>query len=79
MLFVGNMLVSDGALDYFTSNADVLWQVPLAVLVLAVYYAVIGVAVSSLTTRRIVAGVAIIGLVLVTSIVDRDPRRRRPS
>ena len=33
-----------------------------------VYYAVVGVAISSLTDRRIVAGAAIIGLFLVTSI-----------
>jgi hypothetical protein len=35
---------------------------------LAAYYAVVGVAISSLTDRRIVAGAAIIGLFLVTSI-----------
>jgi hypothetical protein len=35
---------------------------------LAVYYAVIGVAIASLTDRRIVAGAAVIGLFLITSI-----------
>jgi ABC-2 type transport system permease protein len=70
VLFVGNMLVSDSALDYFRDNLDVVWQVPLAVALLAAYYAVIGVAVSSLTDRRIVAGAAIIGLFLVTSITS---------
>ena len=64
VLFVGNMLVSDSALDYFTGHLDVLWKVPLAVLVLAVYYAVIGVAIASLTDRRIVAGASVIGLFL---------------
>ena len=39
-------------------------------LLLAVYYAVIGVAIASLTDRRIVAGAAIIGLFLVTSIAS---------
>jgi len=68
ILFVGNMLVSNSALDYFTGHLDILWKVPVAVLLLAVYYAVIGVAVSSLTDRRIVAGASIIGLFLVTSI-----------
>src|SRR4029079_2761245 len=29
VLFVGNMLVSDSALDYFKGNLDVVWQVPL--------------------------------------------------
>ena len=31
VLFVGNMLVSDSALDYFTGHLDILWKVPLAV------------------------------------------------
>ncbi len=68
VLFGGNALVSDSALDYMTSHLDVLWKVPLAVLLLAAHYAVIGVAVASLTDRRIVAGATLIGLVLVTSI-----------
>lgn len=68
VLFLGNMLVSNSALDYFTGHLDVLWKVPIAVLVLAVYYAVVGVAISALTDRRIVAGSAIIGLFLVTSV-----------
>ena len=40
VLFVGNMLVSDSALDYLTGHLDVLWKVPVAVVLLAVYYAV---------------------------------------
>ncbi len=67
-LFVGNMLVSDSALDYFTGHLDVLWKVPLAVLVLGLYYAMIGCAIASLTDRRVVAGASVIGLFLVTSI-----------
>ena len=70
VLFIGNMLVSDAALDYFTGHLDVLWQVPLSILVLAVYYAMIGCALSSLTDRRIVAGASIIGLFLLTSIAS---------
>jgi len=70
VLFVGNMLVSDSALDYFTGHLDVLWKVPAAVALLAVYYAVIGLAIASLTDRRIVAGAAVIGLFLVTSIAS---------
>jgi ABC-2 type transport system permease protein len=69
VLFVGQMLVSDGALEYFTDNAEVLWQVPVAVAILAVYYAAIGVALASLTDRRIVGGVAILGVALITSAV----------
>jgi hypothetical protein len=68
VLFVGNMLVSDDTLDYFTGHLDVLWKVPIAVAILAVFYAVVSLAVSSLTDRRIVGGASIIGLFLVTSI-----------
>ncbi|MDQ1447601.1 MAG: type transport system permease protein [Actinomycetota bacterium] len=70
VLFVGNMLVSNSALDYFTGHLDVLWKVPLAVALLATYYAVISIAISSLTDRRIVAGASVIGLFLVTSIAS---------
>jgi ABC-2 type transport system permease protein len=69
VLFVGQMLVSDGALDYLTDNAEVLWQVPISVAILALYYGAVGVALSSLTDRRIVGGVAILGMALVTSAV----------
>jgi len=68
VLFVGNMLVSNSAYHYFTDHLDILWKVPAAVFILAIYYAVIGVAISSLTNRRIVAGAAVIGLFLITSI-----------
>ena len=51
VLFVGQMLVSDGALEYLTDNAAVLWQVPVSVALLALYYAAIGVALASLTDR----------------------------
>jgi ABC-2 type transport system permease protein len=70
VLFLGNMLVSDSAYSYFTGHLDVLWKVPLSVAMLAIYYAVIGVAIASLTDRRIVAGAGIIGLLLVTSIAS---------
>jgi hypothetical protein len=70
VLFVGNMLVSDSALDYVKDNLDVLWKVPVAVALLALFYTVVGLAVASLTERRIVAGAAIIGLLLVTSITS---------
>ena len=68
VLFIGNMLVSNDALRYFKNHLDVLWKVPVAVAILAVYYAVIGVTLASLTNRRIVAGATVIGLFLVTSI-----------
>lgn len=68
VLFLGNMLVNDSASHYFAGHLDVLWRVPLSVLFLAMYYAVIGVAIGSLTDRRIVAGAGVIGLLLITSI-----------
>jgi len=84
VLFVGNMLVSDSAYDYFTGHLDVLWKIPLAIVLLSLLDAVVGVAISALTDRRIVAGASIIGLFLVTSIaagviVGEDFRRGRGS
>ncbi len=70
VLFIGQMLVSKGALEYLTDNAAVLWQVPLAAAVLALFYAVLGVAVASLTERRIVAGATLLGITLVSSTVS---------
>jgi ABC-2 type transport system permease protein len=70
VLFIGQMLVSkSGSMAYARDNAEVLWQVPVAVAALAVYYAVIGVAVSSLTTRRIAAAAIFLGLMLVSGVV----------
>jgi ABC-2 type transport system permease protein len=70
VLFIGQMLVSkSGSMAYARANAEVLWQVPVAVAALAVYYATIGVAVSSLTTRRIAAAAIFIGLMLVSGAV----------
>ncbi|MGH9209638.1 MAG: hypothetical protein ACRD2C_03050 [Acidimicrobiales bacterium] len=70
ILFVGQMLVADeGAVDFVGDNADVLWQVPIAVAILALYQASISVALASLTDRRIVGGIALIGLMMVTTAV----------
>ena len=86
LLFVGQMLVSDsGALRYARDNAEVLWQVPVAVGALALYYATLGVAIASLSSRRIIAGASIIAVFLVSSIVSgvlvgaRDGYVSRPS
>ena len=68
LLFVGQTLVSDGALDYVGDHLDILWKVPVAVSILALFHAVIGIAVASLTSRRIVAGASFIGLFLVSSV-----------
>jgi ABC-2 type transport system permease protein len=68
VLFVGQMLVSDAALEYLGDNASVLWQVPLAVAALALYYASLAVAIASFATRRIVAAAALLIILLVTSV-----------
>ena len=70
ILFVGQLLVSDAALDYLADNAAVLWQVPVAVAMLALYYASLSVAVASFTTRRNVAAAALLILLLVSSAVS---------
>ena len=70
LLFVGQLLVADdGALEYFGDNVEVLWQVPVAVAVLAVHYACIGVALAATTIRRVVGGVAVLAVSLVTSAI----------
>ncbi|MCA1691566.1 MAG: hypothetical protein ABR540_16205 [Acidimicrobiales bacterium] len=70
VLFVGQLLVSSGgALDYLTANSAVLWKVPVAVALLSLYYASLGLAIASLTGRRIVAGASFLGLLLVSSAV----------
>lgn len=71
VLFVGQMLVStDGALRFARDNAEIIWQAPVAVAVLSLFYSSIGVAIASLASRRIIAGATIIGLFLVTSIIS---------
>jgi ABC-2 type transport system permease protein len=70
VLYVGQMLVSDGALDYLADNTAVLWQVPVAAAVLALFYSLLGIAVASLTGRRMVAGATLLGITLVSSTVS---------
>ncbi len=70
LLYVGQTLVSkDGSLHYVSQHADILWKVPVAVAALALYYAALSLAVSSLTARRIVAGASVFGLVIISSVV----------
>ena len=70
VLFVGQMLISrDGALEYFTDNAGALWQVPVAAVLISVFYAAFGLAVAATTSRRVVGSVAILAILFVTSIV----------
>lgn len=67
VLFVGQMLVSDGALDYATDNAEVLWQVPIATAAFSLYFAALSCAIASLTTRRLIAAAALLILLLGSS------------
>jgi ABC-2 type transport system permease protein len=70
LLYVGQMLVAEeGVLTYVGDHLDVLWQVPIAVAGLALFYAVVSVAVASLTDRRIVGGLAFLGVLIIPSIV----------
>lgn len=70
VLFVGQMFVTrDGALDYFTENAAVLWQAPLAAALIATFYAAFGLAVAASTSRRVAGSVAILAILIVTSSV----------
>jgi ABC-2 type transport system permease protein len=70
VLFGGQMLVRDRALDYLRDNAEVLWQVPAAVALVAIYYAAIVLAISSLTGRRIIAAAVFVGLMFATTTVS---------
>lgn len=68
VLFLGQMFVSDAALDYVRDNAEFLWKVPVAVALLSLYYAAIAVAVASFTTRRLVAAATLLVGLLFSSI-----------
>jgi ABC-2 type transport system permease protein len=71
VLFVGQMLVSDeGSLSYAGNHLDVLWKVPVSVALLSLFFAVVGLALASLSARRITAGAIIVGVFLISSIVS---------
>ena len=70
VLFVGQMLVvREGAIDFVTENAEVLWQVPVAVALFSLYWATLALAISATTARRVVGGVALLATVLVSGAV----------
>jgi ABC-2 type transport system permease protein len=71
VLFVGQMLVSEeGSLQYAGDHLDLLWKIPVSVGLLSLFFAVVGLALASLSARRITAGAIIFGLFLVSSIVS---------
>ncbi len=67
VLYVGQLLVSDSALDYFRDNLDVLWQVPLGTVAFALYFSALSCAIASLTTRRLIAAASLLILLLGSS------------
>ena len=71
VLFVGQMLVvEEGALDFLKENAEVLWQVPVAIALFSLYWATLALALSATTTRRIVGGVVLLATVFVSGTVS---------
>ncbi len=70
VLFVGQMLVvEEGALEFLTDNAEVLWQVPVAVALFSLYLASLSLAIAATTARRVVGGVALLATVFVSGMV----------
>lgn len=70
VLFVGQAFVDpDGSLTYVRANAEFIWQVPVAVAVVAVYYSILGIVAASITNRRAIAGATFLIVLLVASVV----------
>ncbi len=70
VLFVGQMLVvSEGPLAFVKDNAEVLWQVPIAVTLFSLYWASLALAISATTSRRVVGGVALLATALVSGTI----------
>jgi ABC-2 type transport system permease protein len=70
VLFVGQMLVvPEGPLAFVGDNAEVLWQVPVAVALFSLYWASLALAISATTARRVVGGVALLATALVSGTV----------
>lgn len=78
VLFVGQTLVSDRSLDYLGDNAEVIWQSPLAVAVLALFFGALGLACAAITSRRIIGAANFLGLLLVSSTVTGAITESRP-
>lgn len=67
VLYLGQLLVSDSALDYFRDNLDVLWQVPSGTVAFSLYFSALSCAIASLTTRRLIAAASLLILLLGSS------------
>jgi ABC-2 type transport system permease protein len=71
LFFAGNLLFAADALDTFTDDADVLWRVPLAAVLVTLVHGALGLAVASLTGRRAVAVGAYLALVVATPVLGQ--------
>ncbi|MDZ7674656.1 MAG: hypothetical protein U5K30_06280 [Acidimicrobiales bacterium] len=67
VLYVGQLLVSDGAFEYFGNNLEVLWKIPVATVAFSAYFSLLACAIASLTTRRIIAAATLLILLLGSS------------
>jgi hypothetical protein len=62
-------VVPEGPLAFVGDNAEVLWQVPVAVALFSLYWASLALAISATTARRVVGGVALLATALVSGTV----------
>src|SRR6185312_6361878 len=66
-LFVGNAIFDEDAFGYLRDNADIAPKIILSGLLLAVYFSLLGLAISSLTDRRPFAVGGFLGLMLISA------------
>lgn len=66
-LFVGNAIFDEDAFGYLRDNADIAPKIVVSGLLLAIYFALLGLAISSLTDRRPFAVGGFLGLMLVSA------------
>jgi ABC-2 type transport system permease protein len=72
VLFLGQMFVSrTGSLNYYLDHDEIIWQSAVSLGIFAVYYALISVALASLTDRRVVGAIAFAGVMLIPAGIAR--------
>lgn len=69
VLFLGSMLFADAPVDYLRDNAAALPRIVASGLILAVYYAAVGLAASSLTGRKAFAIGGYLGVLIAPTLV----------
>lgn len=65
ILFIGNVLLADSPLHYFTHNAGDIWRIIVTGVLLSVFYAAIGLVVAAFTNRKGIAAAIYIGLIII--------------